>query len=41
MLAGDTLALKNEKGKVTGTICFNQFQMDMRPSLLEYLGQGW
>jgi len=41
MLAGGTLALLNSKGKRTGTICFNQFNMDMRPSLLEYLNHGW
>jgi len=41
MLAGGTLALKNKKGKTKGTITFNQFQMDMRPSLLDYLSHGW
>ena len=41
MLAGGTLALKDAKGKVKGTITFNQFMMDMRPSLIEYLKHGW
>ena len=41
MLGPGQLELRNARGKVTGTITFNQFQMDMRPSLLEYLGHGW
>ena len=41
MLAGGVLALKDKRGKTKGTLCFNQFQMDMKPSLLEYLKQGW
>ena len=41
MLAGDSLELVNEKGKKKGLITFNQFTMDMRPSLLEYLKHGW
>ena len=38
---GNPIPLKNEKGKTTGQIVFNQFQMDMRPSLIDYLKQGW
>ncbi len=41
MLAGGNMELLDSKGKVKGTICFNQFQMDMRPSLLDYLSHGW
>lgn len=41
MLPGKVLELRDAKGKVNGRIQFNQFQMDMRPSLLEYLKHGW
>ena len=36
-----TLQLKNKKGKPAGTIKFNTFEMDMRPSLVNYLENGW
>ena len=36
-----TLHLKDRKGRPAGTIKFNQFEMDMRPSLVEYLSNGW
>jgi hypothetical protein len=35
------LQIKNEKGLVTGHLEFKQFEMDMRPSLLEYIQSGW
>ena len=35
------LTLKDEKGREAGYLKFNQFFMDMRPSLVEYLKQGW
>ena len=35
------LKLENKKGSLAGYIQFNQFQMDMRPSLLEFLSNGW
>jgi hypothetical protein len=35
------LWLLNDKGKKAGYLQFNQLKMDMRPSLVEYLGQGW
>ena len=38
---GDKLPICNKKGKPVGHIAFNQFQMDMRPSLAEYLQSGW
>ena len=38
---GDKITLENSKGKKIGHIAFNQFQMDMRPSLAEYLQGGW
>ena len=42
MLApGEPITLTNAKGQKTGQIAFNQFQMDMRPSLAEYLQSGW
>lgn len=41
MTGSGVLELKDAKGKVKGSITFNQFQMDMRPSLLEYLKHGW
>lgn len=41
MLPDATLPIKNKKGKVTGHITFNTLKMDMRPSLVQYLGQGW
>ena len=37
----DELEIRNAKGRVTGRLTFNNFQMDMRPSLLEYLKHGW
>ena len=36
-----TLDLLTDKGKFGGTITFNLFNMDMRPSLIDYLQQGW
>ena len=41
MLAANILTLTDAKGKPKGTIKFEQFYMDMRPSLLEYLNTGW
>ena len=41
MLSDGKLAITNKKGKKTGYLVFNTFKMDMRPSLVEYLGQGW
>ena len=38
---GDRLPIINDKGKPVGHISFNQFDMDMRPSLAEYLQNGW
>lgn len=35
------LNLTDKTGKVTGQLIFKQFDMDMRPSLLEYLQNGW
>jgi hypothetical protein len=35
------LILKNDKGSKTGHINFEQFKIDQRPSLVEYLGEGW
>ena len=37
----EELLIRDAKGKVTGQLVFNNFQMDMRPSLLEYLKHGW
>ena len=37
----NSLELSNAKGKVTGSITFNQLLLDMRPSLLEYLNDQW
>mgnify|MGYP000029303838 CR=1 FL=1 len=39
--AGEHLILTNAKKQKIGYIAFNQFQMDMRPSLGEYLAKGW
>jgi len=41
MRPNNMLPLKDAKGKDAGYIKFNQLLMDMRPSLLEYLKQGW
>jgi hypothetical protein len=41
MLNDGKMWLTNKKGKRTGYLQFNQLKMDMRPSLVEYLGQGW
>jgi hypothetical protein len=41
MLPDGCLELKDAKGQVNGHIKFNQFEMDMRPSLIAYLRQGW
>ena len=41
MQAGESFTLLNQKGQKTGQLTFNQFEMDMRPSLLEYLKHGW
>ena len=41
MAPGSRLELKDSKGNVGGWITFNQLVMDMRPSLVEYLRQGW
>jgi hypothetical protein len=35
------LTLTNSRGKKTGQIKFNTLKMDMRPSLVQYLRQGW
>ena len=35
-----TLKLKDKKGKYAGSLTFNTFDMDMRPSLEEYLTKG-
>lgn len=35
------LILLNEKGRPSGCVVFNQLKMDMRPSLVDYLGHGW
>lgn len=35
------LHIEDSKGKVTGTLTFNLFDMDMRPSLISYLKSGW
>lgn len=35
------IKLKNVKGVSGGFIKFNQFKMDVRPSLVEYLRYGW
>ena len=34
------LKLTDANGKVTGSLEFKQFEMDMKPSLLEYLQHG-
>lgn len=41
MLPNGELKIKNLKGQVTGTIKINQFKMDMRPSLVQYLKNKW
>ena len=41
MLVDGKLHITNAKGKKAGYIVFNQLTMDMRPSLVEYLGHGW
>jgi len=41
MLGDGKLEIKNKNNKVTGSIQFNTLKMDMRPSLVEYLRQGW
>ena len=38
---GGVIELKDKKNRTSGTLRFNQFQMDMKPSLLEYLNKGW
>ena len=35
------LQIKDEKGRVAGTIQFNRFELDMRKGLVEYLSDGW
>ena len=35
------LQLKDDNGKVAGILTFKQFEMDMKPSLVEYLNTGW
>ena len=35
------MKIKDSKGKVTGKLEFKQFDMDMKPSLVEYLTNGW
>ena len=37
----ERLPIANQKGKTVGYISFNQLDMDMRPSLAEYLQNGW
>lgn len=41
MAKDGTMDIKDKKGKVGGKIIFNQLKMDMRPSLVDYLRQGW
>lgn len=41
MAKDETMDIKDKKGKVGGKIIFNQLKMDMRPSLVDYLRQGW
>jgi len=41
MLPDKRLTIKNSKGEENGYIQFNQFDMDMRPSLIGYLREGW
>ena len=35
------IAIKNSKGKVKGKLRFETLKLDMRPSLVTYLRQGW
>ena len=41
MLSQFIMVVTDKKGGVTGRITFNVFKMDMRPSLIEFLEQGW
>ena len=41
MLGGSPLVIKNSNGKKTGELYFNTLKMDMRPSLVSYLREGW
>lgn len=41
MLGKSEMAIRNTRGKKTGSIRFETLKMDMRPSLVEYLRQGW
>lgn len=36
-----TLWLQDAQGRVTGSIKFNRFELDMRRGLVEYLSEGW
>ena len=41
MLPDNRLTIKNAKGEDNGYVQFNQFEMNMRPSLIMYLREGW
>ncbi len=41
MQGDNPMELKNKRGSNVGTIRFTTLKMDMRPSLLMYLEQGW
>jgi len=41
MAKDGTLEIFDKKGKLGGYIKFNQLQMDMRSSLVDYLKMGW
>ena len=41
MAQNNKINIHDEKGKVTGTLQFNRFEMDMRRGLVEYLSEGW
>ena len=41
MLPDKKLDIIDKKGEKAGTLSINQFTMDMRPSLVEYLKEGW
>jgi Copine len=41
MLGKSEMPIRNTRGKKTGSIRFETLKMDMRPSLVEYLRQGW
>ena len=41
MLGDNPLVIRNSKGKKTGELLFKTLKMDMRPSLVSYLREGW